>query len=262
KPDVKPSDTQATGTPFTPTRLAGPAPIRSKSSRTAAAGSSSTPPFPSTPAAPGGHLHQPLSVSNSSRNPPTRTVDTNDPELIIEYLALLHGRSLRVIARHSDVEYQDKCPESLNMDQSLHKRIRTLVDSLVYIITTHPSNVAAVAISTTPNTSTTSLVTKVYFTFNQTTDIILQGAKQHLSSLLDYLQGCVDPSTLSSPWAFPTDATSQVITLVHRLHKFGFEAFKAKVKKGVQKSYQDILGAILDKPTKATNWASKYMDVW
>ncbi|KAG7091893.1 hypothetical protein E1B28_008294 [Marasmius oreades] len=100
--NFNPSNTQVTGAPFTPARLAGPAPIRFKSSRTVphpscaptpapAAGTSSTPPFLSTPAAPG--EHQPLSVSNSHPDPSARTVDTNDPELIIEYLVLLLHRS-------------------------------------------------------------------------------------------------------------------------------------------------------------------------
>ncbi|KAG7091850.1 hypothetical protein E1B28_008252 [Marasmius oreades] len=58
------------------------------------------------------------------------------------------------------------------------------------------------------------------------------------------------------PSAFPTDATSQVITLVFRLHKFGFEAFKAKVNKGVLKRHQDRLLAAYKNTDEATDWAS------
>ncbi|KAG7091851.1 hypothetical protein E1B28_008253 [Marasmius oreades] len=97
------------------------------------AGSSSTPFIPSTPA-PG--EHQTLPASNPYLDPPARTVDANDPELIIEYLALFLRRSSRETIRQSDTEYQDA--ESLNVDQPLNERIRTLVDTLACIITTHP----------------------------------------------------------------------------------------------------------------------------
>ncbi|KAG7091920.1 hypothetical protein E1B28_008315 [Marasmius oreades] len=241
--NFNPSNTQVTGTPFTPAHLAGPAPIRPKNSPSCApmpapvTGTSSTPPFPSTPAAPG--EHQPLPVSNSHPDPPARTVDTNDPKLIIKYLVLLPRPS-----SCEDVEYQVECPESLNIDQSLHKRIRTLISSLTYIITTDPSNVAAVAISTTPNSTTTSLVTRIYFTFNRTINGILQRAKKHLSDVLHHIQGCVNcSSSPSSPSAFPTKST-QMVSLIYRLHKFGFEAFKAKVKKG-DPEHKDYLNPLL-----------------
>ncbi|KAJ8079528.1 hypothetical protein PM082_011115 [Marasmius tenuissimus] len=140
---------------------------------------------------------------------PPRRVDINDPELIAEYLVLLGHRSSRRTIRHGDV---DNWPPLLNL------KIRDLVDLVASSITSNPTDVAAVAISTTSDNATRSLTTKVYFTFNNTDNDGLQRAHNHLKDVHNFLLNVGCSNIPPSPSNCPELVTPEWRRLVHRLH--------------------------------------------
>ncbi|KAI0277271.1 hypothetical protein BGY98DRAFT_980548 [Russula aff. rugulosa BPL654] len=156
-------------------------------------------------------------------------IDANDPE----YYAELLSKASRLANRRLPSD-ERPCPDVLgiqDVNSSLSRRIRTLLDALADISLSQRGNVSATMASIKDNGGT--LETQLYIVFNHEDDEAAHHCRQHLESILNMLRQVpyVPPAMDGSEKVIADSLQNDSIKICRAIHNHSFDIFAHRVTK-------------------------------